>query len=379
VHIVKKTLLSISIAIMAVGLIAALSGPATAKVTGPCYNCHTMHNSQGGSPMASDTYGTPPYGSLLVDACVGCHSSSESSTYYVLDGCKVPVVYYTGSEEPGTYLAGGNFWWVKEGKGGDDTKGHNVFFEEDDQELISGAPGGLSCGNRNDCHHNLSRPDETGGWDEGFKGRYGCQGCHLYIKHHASDHLNGQGGLVTTGEQGWYRFLARHRDDISHGVWGYEDDDWEAGHPNLSQGSTDHNEYRGNETGGMGLFNNPTTTGFCTGCHGDFHIQESGGNWIRHPSDAVVGRDDGPEEYKQVGGDDHLYDTLSPVARPSLPDAPTGNVTPGTDMVMCLSCHRPHATPYPDILRWDYGATQAQGGGADTGCFYCHTQKNNPG
>ncbi len=34
---------------------------AEAKVTGPCVNCHTMHNSQNGTAMATDrgSYGTP--------------------------------------------------------------------------------------------------------------------------------------------------------------------------------------------------------------------------------------------------------------------------------------------------------------------------------
>ena len=281
----------------------------------------------------------------------------------------MPVVYYTGGSEPTTYLAGGNFWWVKEGLGGDDRMGHNVFLGEDDEDLSGGAPGGFTCYS-NSCHSNLSQPDDSGGWGEGFKGRYGCEGCHLYISHHANDHPV-EGGLVTTKEQGWYRFLARHTND--RGVHGYEDGDWEAGQPDLPQGTDDHNEYLGNAVSGMGLTGAPTTTGFCTGCHGNFHDQGSSGSWIRHPSDAVIPDE---REYANVGGDDHVYDPLSPVARPTLPDTPGGNVTPGTDMVMCLSCHRPHGSPYPDLLRWDYDATEAQGGGEDKGCFYCHTQKN---
>lgn len=77
---VRITLLAVLVALMAAVLVTAFSAPAAAKVTGACVNCHTMHNSQGGSPMATDTYGIPPYGNLLVDACVGCHSSSKSST-----------------------------------------------------------------------------------------------------------------------------------------------------------------------------------------------------------------------------------------------------------------------------------------------------------
>lgn len=365
--LVKKILLTISIAVMA-ALIAIFSGPAMAKVTGACENCHTMHNSQGGTAGPSGV----GYESLLAKECVECHSSSESSTYDNRGGCLVPIVFYTGNSAPIKYLAGGNFWWVKEGEGAgnDDSKGHNVFFREDDADLSEGAPGGLRC-SANSCHANLSQPDDSGGWGEGFKGRYGCQGCHLYVKHHASDHPNGEGGLVTTAEQGWYRFLARHTNN--NGVRGYEDGDWEAGHPDLPQGTTGHNEYRGAE-GLSGLEGDAySTTGFCTGCHGDFHSQKSDGKWIRHPSDAVI---PDKREYAGLGGGSRLYDPLSPVAKATV-DTPDGTVTPGSDMVMCLSCHRPHGSPYPDLLRWDYRATEAQGGGEDNGCFYCHTQKNN--
>jgi len=51
----KRIFLTISVSIMAVALTTAFSGQTLAKVTGRCDNCHTMHNSQAGSVMA--TYG----------------------------------------------------------------------------------------------------------------------------------------------------------------------------------------------------------------------------------------------------------------------------------------------------------------------------------
>lgn len=46
-------------------------------------------------------------------------------------------------------------------------------------------------------------------------------------------------------------------------------------------------------------------------------------------------------------------------------------------MVFCLSCHRAHGSPYPDMLRFDYSEMQAGGGGATgTGCFKCHSAKD---
>jgi predicted CXXCH cytochrome family protein len=74
-----------------------------------------------------------------------------------------------------------------------------------------------------------------------------------------------------------------------------------------------------------------------------------------------------------------MYAPLVPVARPSLAGwtGPNSNVALGTDLVTCLSCHRPHGSPYPDMLRWDYENMQLGGGGDDgTGCFVRHTTKD---
>jgi len=51
-------------------------------------------------------------------------------------------------------------------------------------------------------------------------------------------------------------------------------------------------------------------------------------------------------------------------------------VTPGTDRVMCLSCHRAHGSPYLDMLRWDYNTMIAADSTKSGGCFICHTNKN---
>ena len=348
-----------------------------AKVSGVCSNCHTMHNSQNGTevatagPAPSDA---TPHENLLLQTCLGCHSSDSSSTYYDLGGCNVPVVYYTAGE-PSTYLAGGNFWWVAEAGGADDTKGHNVFYNEGDDNL-SEAPGNTvgTCGT-DACHQNFHLP--YSGANMGFtpSGRYGCEGCHLNVKHHADD---GTGTKYVDSEaKGWYRFLSGH-DFTDLGVKGIEDEDWQA-----TSSATDHNEYLGVHDigGGYGFRQSGgaangegTMTAFCTGCHGRFHgeQQSSGGAWIRHPSDAVL----------PTSGEYSAYNTYSieaPVSRPTSFDwgsGPSATVTPGEDMVMCLSCHRPHGSPYQDILRWDYSDMIAGDPSKSGGCFTCHTQKN---
>ena len=368
----KKSLITLTVILTAAALGVVFSGPAAAKVTGVCNGCHTMHNSQGGTALAGG-----PRATLLTNDCVGCHSSDGaggSYPTYNLGGCVVPVVNYTGSSAPSEYLAGGNFYWVQKEGGTDmsDAKGHNIF--SDNKDSLTKAPGGITCGS-NSCHDDL-HTGYTGGDD--LNGKYGCEGCHLAPAHHANDHANNVSGLVNNANQGWYRFLSGHMGGVNGGgVHGYEDGNWEAGQPDLAPGDkNNHNEYLGN----LSRYSN-TTTAYCTGCHGQFHEQKLNGDWIRHPSDRVI-KNEGEYAYTgRIAGtpDAHLYDPLSPVARPSVDGTPDDKVAPGTDMVMCLSCHRPHGSPNPDILRWDYSEMLAGGGDNFQGCFYCHTEKDTGG
>ena len=360
---------------LAITIMACLSlffvfNSASAKVSGTCANCHTMHNSQGGADVNSDAIET-----LLASDCVGCHSADSGSTWKdVTTGA--PIVYNIAepSFNAAKGLAGGNFYWVAQG---DDTKGHNIFTDNPDEALSGGAPGAYTSGcGSNSCHDNLHLPAGEGNGD--LEGRYGCKGCHLNVAHHANDGPSGEYKLVTTAAQGWYRFLSGHRGEggEDHGVEGGEDPDWQ-----VSATSSVHNEYLGKVVnGGWGFSGNGggllghTTTAFCTGCHGRFHNkQTSDDGWIRHPSDAYL---PGDAQYGQYT----VYDPIAPVARETLPATPSPDVIANgeTDMVMCLSCHRPHGSEHSDLLRWDYNKMIAGGAGdADgTGCFVCHTNKD---
>jgi len=352
-----------------------------ARVTGTCSNCHTMHNSQGGDwDVAQPTWeaGEQPRSALVCNTCVGCHTGTN-------DGDNtIPYVYSLETPNFGVdTLAGGNFYWVAQG---DDDKGHNIFPGNGD--ILSHAPGDMvpSCGT-NSCHTNLHLPAENS--FSKLNGKSGCQGCHLRPQHHADDSNT---NLVNSEKQGWYRFLSMHTfndsSSSSIGVEGIEHVKW-----NYGATASSHNEYLGNvNDGGYGFSLGYTTTAFCTGCHGQFHADQRYGEekdtnpWIRHPSDAVISNSG---EYARAFGANGIggtgtYDQDVPVARPSLVGWTTSNniVTPGEDMVMCLSCHVAHGSPYPDMLRWDYdsmiaGTTNSAVQG--TGCFKCHTEKDGDG
>ncbi len=345
-------------------LCLAVGNMVWARIPGSdCLLCHDMH---GGSPPALLR---AEYGGN--QGCINCHSSDTSSTTYVLNPggdpeITVPVVVYTGATPPTDYLAGGNFWWVSEAGGAEDGQGHNIFSGEPD-DCLSFPPGRIqgSCG-VNSCHDNL-HTENTGLYGP----RQGCLKCHMMEDdddyptgfHHADD-SNALVGSDSPSADGYYRFLSGHMSGESLGVCGIEDDDWEA-----TSSSTDHNEYLGNQTDlniAASLSNQGhTITGFCGGCHGNFHnssLSASGGDWIRHPAGAVL-PDSGEVALYTI------FDPDAPVARPDLTGwtGPSSTVSPGADLVNCLSCHRAHGSPYPKMLRWDPTATDA--------CAVCHTLK----
>lgn len=368
----KKSLITLAVMLTAATLVAVFCGPATAKVTGVCGDCHTMHNSQDGATTATEG----PYTALLMDDCVGCHSSNDSSPTKTIGVSTVPVVYNLSEPNynPGT-LAGGNFWWVADSGGNNDAKGHNVLGISGVDSLVI-APGGFSCGG-NACHDSLAEKQNLFS-----QFGSGCQGCHLRPAHHADDSATVI-GKESYSTDGYYRFLSGHSIDPideGYGVCGIEDSDWQATH-----NAGDHNEYLGfsgdKENWDIRSFSirGHTMTAFCCGCHGNFHVEQSSGEWIRHPSDAVIPN---TGEYADAFGANDTgtgeYDPNVPVARPNLTSftGPKSTVAVGTDMVMCLSCHRPHGSPYDDLLRWDYGDMLANGGDNTTGCFACHTKKD---
>ncbi len=175
--------------------------------------------------------------------------------------------------------------------------------------------------------------------------------------HHGNDTPPLTGSLTDVSKN--YRFLL--------GIKGKEDSDWEYDNVNTS-----HNEYQGSTSSATN-----TISYLCGECHGKFHTWIGGASevgtatpWLRHPTDILL-PSDASKEYRNYTS----YSMVAPVARPD-PDnvANTTVVTPGTDIIMCLSCHRAHASPYFKMMRWDYKSSTLST--ALSGCNVCHTSKN---
>jgi hypothetical protein len=358
-----------------IGLVMVLSfqNPAIAAISGDCVNCHTMHNSQNGTSMNWNSSSNPNE-ILLRSDCIGCHARGIAQNIEPVIGA--PQVLHSNA----TDLAGGNFAYIT-GFGGktrvtadQNSAGHNVIDLGDayKETVLSSAPPG-------------PHPDETTPDNFTCAGRFGCHGFRPTVASacaglpciKGSHHQNVDGKIDTaTADYNSYRFL--------RGVKGYENTGWR----NVDENS--HNEYFGTTTpmSGASCNNckgpiqdnayirplNNTISGFCGTCHQNFHWLEGiGGDtsspFQRHPTDVVL----------KATGEYSAYTTYSieaPIARTTVPDTPGSTVTPGTDVVMCLSCHASHATPYADILRWDYSDMIAGDTSKSGGCFTCHTQKN---
>jgi hypothetical protein len=275
--------------------------------------------------------------------CVNCHSSTGGGTVKVLAGVNVPVVY--NIDVPGGMLAGGNFHYVAQREG--DRKGHNVEgIAPEDRKYGTEPPGYERAMDRSKAGYDLDKPLACAG----------ANGCHgdrnvrdpfeaVMGAHHGVDSpVNGK----TTAKS--FRYLKNTA--LVNGVTGLEDEDWEN-----TVSPKDHNEY------------SPDINEFCTGCHGDLHVSSAGGPspWFRHPTGVVL-----PKRGEYLGYE--TYSPDAPVAREKVPALPSDEVTPGSDIVICLSCHRAHSSPYAHSLRWDYDAIFV--GEGEGGCFICHTSKN---
>lgn len=335
------------ILIVALALGVLMTGRGQCSVTGLCADCHVMHASQAGASLT-------PRDSLLRQTCLGCHTGENGGA-----GWKTPFVL---TSETGTSLAGGNFFF----------SGLNIHYGHNPIELgvssIVTPPGWVynvftANGKVGDAVTWTSQLSCDGVW--------GCHGTHAPNGMFGSHHNNPTGQVITANKIGnSYRFLYQ--------IKGFEDSDWE-----YTKTSVDHNVYSGDirlsDTAGG---SSTTISYFCAECHGIFH-SNSGGDpnnegvsgasfaspWIRHPVDISM---PSSGEYLSYNGT-NTYSTDIPLASQSPPVASSNSVTAAGDrIVMCLSCHKAHATPYYAMLRWDYRASA----GGTNGCGTCHTSKS---
>lgn len=280
--------------------------------------------------------------------CVRCHGTKSEVNNGRSDS--MPFVYHATSPN----LAGGNFYYVAL-KG--NRYGHNVDgFTDIGPDTIS--PPGL-----NDPSLDFHTTRLT------CAGKYGCHGDRTKVSsyeamkgvHHNYDPARPSDGKTVATS---YRFLL----EVTGQEMNEEGYKWEC---NVNPGK--HNGYQGADG-----WNDPKSISyFCGQCHGNdvlgcstnnFHGAAGTGGaspWLRHPTDIII-----PEgEFSGYT----TYNPTVPVARLDLKavaDPAKVDVSTGNEVVMCLSCHRAHGSPYSSILRFAYGDSMSPLGS----CRTCHTR-----
>ncbi len=358
---------------VALGL-TALPVSSRASVHGQCSDCHTMHNSQGGLPVIA----AGPLDVLLNQGCIACHTGTNTgatdvSPYnppYVDEVSGVPI--YSPDGSGGNTLAGGNFYWVQNGA---DRDGHNVKGIAAADALLGNNPPGygtvnpmtaqLECAGVNGCHgdRTVSPPIMA-----------------MHGSHHNDDPNTWKDGTTLAKS---YRFL--------NGIQGFGDTKYEY-QPTVSR----HNKYFGVDRADETAPADGTISSLCAKCHQDFHDGAnptllpsgstnfaSGGVWIRHPTDYDMSNATSSTEYHYYNGgtgSGNPYSLVAPLAidvtNSTTKTVVQTTVYSATDdaIVMCLSCHRAHGSPYASLLRWNYKAWPGTGG--YNGCAICHTTKD---
>lgn len=307
-----------------------------------------------------------PLPSLAKGGCLGCHAMKPGGTQNIisLGRAHIPQVIHN---MPGGDLAAGNFYYVSDSFMPDYGRGHNIAgISMPENPPMSVPPGFLP---------NIPIPGGTGPmyWPDqqqvACAGTWGCHGDRMIEDpnkamvgaHHADDStIDGS----TVGRS--FRYLL--------GVVSTEHPEWE-----YLATPDNHNGYRGD----MDHTSMDTVSYLCGQCHSKFHPNPYLGGagevgsayynaWVRHPADIAFSAMN-----TRYSGSEYQDFTRYSLEVPVGYDKPTGRETEVdiNSVVICLSCHRAHASPYLDTLRWNYNRMEGHKGIQGTGCLTCHTRK----
>jgi hypothetical protein len=363
-----------------------------------CDGCHVMHNAQSGvakSTIAAATSVAPwtnvtnaylLQGSDQSSTCLICHSGAKQA------GIQFTIADLTTATAPTNRTPGGDFGWTQAiydwTNSPSQRHGHNVaaadFGLGIDPDLTI-APGGTWTGGPgrkqfacSSCHdpHGRYRMQVDAASTNGvaFAGPFPGSVATLPIA------ASGSYGAEPTATYavGAYRLLGgQYYVPASNGSAQFPNDPPVAVAPMAYNNTEATSEVRVAYGTGM--------SEWCQNCHTNIHLDgyTSGVAGLRHPagSDAVLrggqiavyntyvssGKVDAAATSKYTSlvpfeqGKSVTLASLKAVAAPDSIIAATGSSN-----VMCLSCHRAHASGFDSMVRWDQSATFLTDGGAYT-------------
>ncbi len=315
---------------IAVAALAALGSPVLAYHDGGvahCNGCHTMHASAG------NPADTPSGNQFLLkqsnstDTCLRCHASTGNTW-----GASVAA--------PGNLYGGGQFVFLLEDNLNDGHNGH-----------LNPIPG-YQAG------HNVISIDKGTAADPVNSAAPG--GSYLSTSLHCTSCHDPH------GKGGHFRLLYGNDYPESKAMgytFNYTRPAPEAVGLSFStpESSTNHAAY------------NSGVSEWCSNCHGDYH-NTSYPTTLKHPAGAALGAEIAAN-YNMYNGTGHYdgtettaYLALVPFEDPAVATDSTVGPT-GTSKVMCLTCHRAHASSAPDAGRWDFNITEWVEEGVESGAY----------
>ena len=293
---------------------------------GACNMCHTMHNSQDGMLVDPDSPGGNQFllnDSTPSDVCLNCHAGFVSETLG-LDPLNPP-----------NEIGAGNY----------------VFLMEDN---LNDAFGGATNPIPGDAAgHNINAPSEGLSSDGTLvtspggnfpSSALGCTSCHDPHGNDGFRMLNGVGPV----QNGIFSFSAPRPDGFGLSI------------------------YHGNERANSHTAYNSGFSEWCGNCHGGFHNNTTA---FVHPSGMDMGAPISAAYNIYNGSEDPLGGATGTAYLAQVPfedSAVSYTSTEGPSAgsrIMCLTCHRAHASSAPDAGRWDFSVTLLSDDGVESGSY----------
>ncbi|GAB4375980.1 MAG: cytochrome c [Acidobacteriota bacterium] len=327
--------------VLGLGALALAAAPALAFHDGGvahCNGCHTMH--AGPSNPADNPNGNEFLlkESTPTDTCLRCHDDRLGNVFGGGDSDD-PL-------NPGTLYGGGQFVFLLEDNINDghngasnpilgEKAGHSIISEDKGlaaDSVNSTAPGGTYLSSYLHC---TSCHDPHG------------QGGHFRLLYGNDGNPNVDSTSQAAGYP--YDFTAAPPDAVGIPVFGG------------GESNSNHTAY------------NAGMSDWCATCHGDYHTG-GGASGFKHPTGEPLGSTiaanynlyEGTGTYTGDGTDAYL--AMVPFEDPTVTTDYVGAAS-GTSQVMCLTCHRAHASSAPQAGRWDFNITIWDEEGVESGSY----------
>jgi hypothetical protein len=373
-----------------------------------CTDCHTLHNSEDGATVHMPGYANygVAYRELLYrgdwsDMCLSCHMQGQNTASTAAlpsvshgvdpvtgidygDWTAPIVMTLDGSVPAGVAMPGGDFYYSNL----DPKKGHNPsytkgsmdtptsLFIAHDPVLGTTPPGGTITDGEWSCH-------SCHGMHSRFSGSYAPyrqlkrkvnninqSGCDQTRANGADSTFQDCGVAVTAAGYEAIKSNSRGSYDATLNYVNTRADGnpLEAADLYASESDTNKNVYRGG------------FSSFCSTCHGDFHggdgesrladngVTRLNNAWIKHPTNVTMDQSTGSKygiNTYQVAilntqgnnpnpiGYDWKYPLVQPDSNFDVKASVAGGALHTDDRIMCLTCHRAHASKYENMTRWD--------------------------